>query len=266
MTAAGGRSNSDDVMVEKTKSPTAAGNSAPPPMAPKPPADAAGKSAARVPAAPATQPPPAKRGGRPRKDGLPPGSPEAEAADKKNDSERHKLARETAAQVAEPAALPSALAPGAGPGAAPAPGGGPLAPGEDAPPVPWQPETLTGLVDDLLEAAEESRVASYLAKCQEAGLTGKLVKEIESDARFPRVAKALLKNAIPRLAAKWLNRSGISAEYQEEISVLTAVILIVKHDAGTAARLEKLIEAAKKAKVVPLLPSRPDMTTRKISP
>jgi hypothetical protein len=112
---------------------------------------------------------------------------------------------------------------------------------------------LTGLVDELIEAAEENRVAGYLARCAEAGLTPKLTREIELDARFPKVAKALLKNAIPRLAAKWLNKTGISAEYQDEISVLTALILIVKHGAQTNSRLEELIEEVKKQRSAPPL-------------
>jgi hypothetical protein len=176
---------------------------------------------------------------------LPPGSPQAEAADKKNDLERHKLARETAVQLAEPPALPSAVAPGAGPGPAPAATLALNGSGEAAPPVPWQAETLTGLVDELVEAAEENRVGNFIGKCAEAGLTPKLCKEIEADAHFPKMAKTLLKHSIPRLAAKWLNRAGLSAEWQEEISVLSAIILIIKQQAKVNTRLEELIQQNK---------------------
>ena len=220
-------------------------------MAPRPPAGPSGEPTAGIPAAPSTPPPSGKAGGRPRKDLLPPGSPQAQEADKKYDSERHKLARETAAKVAEPPALPSALAPNAGPGPTPSPGGSTPVPGEEAPPVPWQPETLTGLVDDLIEAAEESRVDFYIGRCAEAGLTQKLCKEIEADARFPKTATALLKHSIPRLAAKWLNRAGISAEWQEEISVLTAIILIVKQNAKLSARFEEIVQAHKQPAPAP---------------
>ena len=102
---------------------------------------------------------------------------------------------------------------------------------------------MTGLVDELVEAAEQNRVGSYIARCAEAGLTEKLSKEIAKDAHFPPVAKALLKSSIPRLAAKWLNRTGLSAEWQEEISVLTAIILIIKQGAKNNARFEELIQA-----------------------
>jgi hypothetical protein len=184
-----------------------------------------------------------KRGGKARKDGLAPGSPEALAADKKRDRDRKKAIRDASARVAEPPALPSAAPGVAGDAQAPA---GVLAAGPGGeitpPPVPWQPELLTGLIDELVEAAEENRVGQYLAKCEEAGLTGKLVKEIEGDARFPKAAKVILKTSLPRLACKWLNKSGLSAEWQDEVAVITALILIVQSGHKTNGRLDELIE------------------------
>lgn len=214
-------------------------------MAAKPAAGAPGKPPVGTPAASSVAAYGGNRGGRPRKDGLAPGSPEADEADRKKNRDDKRLSRQTAAKVAEPPPLPSAVTsePGATP--SPTPNLSPNAPGADPPPVPWQPETLTGLVDQLVEAAEENRVGNYLARCAEAGLTPKLTKEIEKDAHFPPIAKTLLKQAIPRLSAKWLNRTGLSAEWQDEISVLTAIILIVKQNAQTNARFEELIQANK---------------------
>ena len=124
---------------------------------------------------------------------------------------------------------------------------------------------MSGLVDELIEAAEENRVGNYLGKCAKAGLTPKLTKEIETDARFPKMAKTLLKSAIPRLAAKWLNKTGISAEYQDEIAVLTAIILIVKHDASANACFEELVAEFKKSKAAPPAPA-PAAAPAKIHP
>ncbi len=105
---------------------------------------------------------------------------------------------------------------------------------------------MTDLVNELIEAAEKNRVKDFLGRCAEAGLTAKLTKEIEADVRFPGTAKVLLKNAIPRLAAKWLNKSGISAEYQDEISVVTALVLIIKNNYQVNRRFDDLIEEQKK--------------------
>jgi len=46
---------------------------------------------------------------------------------------------------------------------------------------------------------------------------------------------------LPRLAAKWLNKSGISAELRDEVAVVTALLLIVKHDRSMASKLDVLI-------------------------
>lgn len=118
-------------------------------------------------------------------------------------------------------------------------------PESSAPVVPWQPETLNSLVEELLNAAEEGRVSSFAGKCTEAGLMPKLVKEIGEAAHFPRAARVLLKESLPRLSAKWLNRSGISSEYQDEVAVVTALLLIVQHDRKTSAKLDELIAAYK---------------------
>jgi hypothetical protein len=179
---------------------------------------------------------------------LPAGSVAAKEADRKRDADRKRLAREAAAKVAEPPPLPSA-APGTPPAPAPPPGAVLTAqPGLVPPPVPWSAEDLSGLIDELIEAAEAGRVEKFLADVAEAGLTGKLVKEIEADARFPKIAKSLLKQSIPRLCAKWLNKSGISAEWRDEVAVVTALVLIIVHDRQTRSKLDELIAAHKAEK------------------
>lgn len=88
---------------------------------------------------------------------------------------------------------------------------------------------------------------SFVGKCEEAGITGELLKEIERDAHFPKAAKILLKESLPRLAAKWLNRSGVSAEYQDELTVVTALLLMIQSDRKNSAKLDELIEQRKQS-------------------
>lgn len=148
--------------------------------------------------------------------------------------------------MVEPPPLPPA-APGLAGPLPPPPGAGiPDAPGavgpaSDPTAIPWKPELLTSLLDELLKAAEEFRVDSFVGKCEEAGITGDLLKEIERDAHFPKSAKILLKESLPRLAAKWLNRSGVSAEYQDELTVVTAMLLMIQNDRKNSAKLDELI-------------------------
>jgi hypothetical protein len=106
---------------------------------------------------------------------------------------------------------------------------------------------LASLLDELLKAAEEFRVDAFVGKCEEAGITGKLLEEIERDAHFPKAAKILLKESLPRLAAKWLNRSGVSAEYRDELAVVTALLLMVQNDRKNSAKLDELIAQRKKS-------------------
>lgn len=93
----------------------------------------------------------------------------------------------------------------------------------------------------MLKAAEEGRVAKFAAKCSQLGEMPKLIKEIQEDAHFPETAKALLATSLPRLAAKWLNKSGLSAEYQDEVAVVTAILLIYQHDRKAMLKLDKII-------------------------
>ena len=133
-------------------------------------------------------------------------------------------------------------------------------PDGSAPPLPWQPDALRDILSELIEAAEENRVAKYVAAVTEAGLMPKLVREIEADAHFPNTAKMLLKRSLPKLAAKWLNKAGLSAEFEDELSCVTAVILIVGHDRKFSAKVREIIvsfHSAQTTKVSAPSPAKP---------
>lgn len=108
---------------------------------------------------------------------------------------------------------------------------------------------VSGFVDQLLKAAEENRVARFAARCQRLKQFPKLFAEIELDPHFPKAAVALLKDSLPRLACKWLNKFGVSAEFRDELACVTAVLLIVKNDRATFARVDAvLLRLEKEAK------------------
>jgi len=197
------------------------------------------------------------RSGRRRADGLIPGSPEAIEADRRKARERMARLRARRRKQQDPPPLPSvaaavdeldAPAPRAG-HATPHSGMGDAAPGPvDQDQVqPWQPEALQPLCDQLLAAVEEGRLSAFLARCHEAGLSQSLIKEIEADARFPRAAKVLLSRSLPRLAAKYLNKAGLSSEWEDEVAVISGVIILVQHDRRLSTRLQELIAAHRAA-------------------
>ena len=71
-----------------------------------------------------------------------------------------------------------------------------------------------------------------------------MVREIETDAKWSTPAKKALEIAGPQVAAKWLNKTGISAENQPEVVLGTAVASILAGHVLLLRRLDKLIAVA----------------------
>lgn len=178
------------------------------------------------------------KGGRPRKDGLVPGSAEAILADRDKDAARK---RDNRAQARTLLALSQAQSPAgpadgrAGPGTAPVPGQNPH---------PWDPGLVAPVFEQVLPALEKFLSARLAAKASRAKLPGDLVKEIEKDAAFPAPAKAAIVTTGPICVAKWLNRSGIGAENAPEVILATAVASIAASQFMLAARLDNLVKEA----------------------
>lgn len=122
---------------------------------------------------------------------------------------------------------------------------------------------ISDLLGELIEAAEENRVAQYVAQCKEAGLLPKLSKEIEADAYFPKISKKVLSKCLPRLAAKYLNKTGVSAEFQDEVAVFVAVIMIALNDRSISKRLA---EHAEKKKADEAVSPEPPAALRSATP
>lgn len=189
-------------------------------------------------------------GGRIRKDGLRPGSPEALAADREKDRLRKNRANAAARQsaaAANPAPLPAAVA---GEGQTPlgGVGTGPSLPFDGSGVTPWDSQTLKPLFDQLLPAVEALTVRQIVERADKAKLPGAVVKEIEKDAAWAEPSRKALAVAAPQVAAKWLNKSGVSAENQPELVMGTALAAIIVGQQATLRRLDKLILAANQPK------------------
>lgn len=90
----------------------------------------------------------------------------------------------------------------------------------------WKPEDVAEFTDELVELSEAKRVSEFVAIAKEAKLPPKLVTEIERDAEYGPKTKAGLKRAIAATAAKWLNKTGISAKNKEETALLFCLFTI----------------------------------------
>ena len=216
--------------------------------APQPAPAVAGGGPAGPPTSPA--PPPSAsntaplfggfRGGRPRKDGLKPGSPEALAADRENDRLRKERTR-ARARTENPPTLPPASG-GAAPPPLPAVGADPgIEGGAPGIVVPWDQSTLKPLFDQLIPTLENLTVAQITSRAAKARLPKDVLAEVEKDARWAEPARKAVAISAPQVAAKWLNKSGISAENQAELVLGTAVASILTGHVMLMRKLDKLI-------------------------
>lgn len=169
------------------------------------------------------------KGGRPRKDGLTPGSPEALEADREKDRARKRNARR-----GNPPTLPPA-SPVASPVVEP------QAAGVPASAVPWNPGQLAPFFQDVVPAVEEwskERLAGKAAKVP--GIPPELLDEIRRDAAWNPAARAAIVSTGPEVLTKWLNKMGVSGEHAPEVVLATAIGAVVLSHHMLAAKLDKM--------------------------
>ena len=103
---------------------------------------------------------------------------------------------------------------------------------------------LRPLSDELIETAETVMNGALKNKCAKAKLPGQVQNEIAQAAKWQPLPKKALQHSLPRLAAKYANKSGLSAEYQDEVVCAGAVLSIGANYMMLCQRLDKLILAA----------------------
>ncbi len=193
-------------------------------------------------------------GGKKRADGLPAGSPEALAADRKKNAER--MAEKRAAQktAALPAPLPSATAGGMPPaspagdspgalagGASPLPAaaGGPVVPF-----VPWTQRLLEKPARLLTRILDRIRQADIFKRLDKVNLPVAVKDEIKKDAEWKDSAKEDFAASLADCAAIELNKRAVNAQNAHWINLgMSAGELALAHFA-LCDRIDKLAIAA----------------------
>lgn len=213
-----------------------------PPVAPVGPG-ASAAAAAASPAAAVTAPLfGGFRGGRKRKDGLAPGSSEAIEADREKDRLRKERQR---SRSVEPPALPAAGAAGvAGQAQAAAGAVGDGAGVEGVPVLAWDAKMLAPLFEQLIPTVEDLTVHQVAVRAAKCRLPPDIVREIEAEAKWSAPARKALELSAPQVAARLLNKTGISAENQPEVIFFTAISAILAGQVMTLKRLDKLAAIA----------------------
>ena len=192
------------------------------------------------------------RGGRKRKDGLVPGSPEAREADLKRDRDRKNEANEAKRQAPRPAALPSATVAGSQDKSSPQ-GQDAQTPGPGVAGVPgvdlgaWTAPEAQPIVTHALPVLEHLRIARRVNKLREAKLPANIIAQVRSDSAWPETVKATLQSSLPGSLSKFLNFAGVPKIFKDELASLPAVALLIQHESDVDARLDRLLEAHKAA-------------------
>jgi hypothetical protein len=110
---------------------------------------------------------------------------------------------------------------------------------------------LKEFTDEIVNAAEDGRVMRFVTAAHQAQVPEPVLKEIAQDARFPAGFKKSVQIATPRVAAKWLNKAGISGEYADEVALVTALGAIMVQGRRLQAKLDELVALAKQPKLEP---------------
>lgn len=185
------------------------------------------------------------RGGRPRKDGLVPGSDAALAVDRKKDAEyqKQKRADKTAARVAALKPNPNVTEPALD--IAPRPGEAPpvgLVPQPVVSTPDWLPSDLQPLAETgvpLLEEWRQSRRRKILAPLNlDAAATSKIL----SETRWPDFARNSLKQSAPETLASLANWCSLPKELKPHLVSIPALAFLIQHEMECDARLEKIVK------------------------
>jgi hypothetical protein len=191
------------------------------------------------------------RGGRPRFDGLVPGSEKALEADRLKNTLR-KSAWRARLRAESPPALPSMgeTSPDSTQATPGSPGVVPL-----SAPLPWDSSALRPLFEELIPSVEQITVSKLTGKAARADLSPALLKEIEKDARWSQPAKVALATSGPQVAAKWLTKWGVDPSNQAEVVFCTAIGTILVSQQLLHRKLDKLIRDHQAAKNPPPQPT-----------
>lgn len=175
--------------------------------------------------------------GRPRLDGLVPGSPEAAEADQAKDRERKRVA----AAKARATLLANRQA------QAPSPLDSGPPPADHLALVPWEPDSLKPLFAQLLPALQKYATARLVMRAESIG--PEFAKEVEKDAAWPGPAVVALEASGPQALARVLNRLGLPPENAPEIICATAVAAIAGHYLLLHQKLNRLLAQAGKVPI-----------------
>jgi hypothetical protein len=122
---------------------------------------------------------------------------------------------------------------------------------EIAPVISWSEAEVSEIVAELIETLEEWDKADDVKKARAVNIGGKLLDTIEADAGIPKFCKVIWKKYLPKLAVKWLNKSGISGEYDSETAIALSVLYYIYDKSVRSKEIKKLAQPTQAQPVTP---------------
>ena len=108
----------------------------------------------------------------------------------------------------------------------------------------WQAGDLLPVTRNAVPLFEALCQKPVLKKARRANLPKEVLAEIERDSRWPDGSKKMLADTGSALAAKYLNKSGVSAAFKDEVNFGVALCSIAAGQIALQRRLDALIAAS----------------------
>lgn len=156
-----------------------------------------------------------------------------------------------AAYLKRTGAGPSPAPGGVVPPAVPAGAGVPVQPPAPDPspgPIAWDPALLRPILTEAINAKEKADLRDLISEAEPLG--PEAVALVKQEGSWPDPIKVTLVSSGSKCGAKWLNRSGLSAEWADEVAIAGAVAALAtsKHILINKLRaMAKRVEEAKAA-------------------
>lgn len=113
---------------------------------------------------------------------------------------------------------------------------------EIVPPVSWNEQELAEITAELIETLEQWDKSSDVKKARALNIGGRLLEQIEADAGIPKFCKTIWKKYLPKMAAKWLNKSGVSSEYEAETALALSALYYIYDKSQRGKEIKKLAQ------------------------
>jgi len=193
------------------------------------------------------------KGGRPRNDGLVPGSAEAIEKDRLADAERKRNERARASAAKLPPPLPSPETQNS----APAPSSGLASPVVATEGLEWVPADLQQIAPELIDLLETLDVTDQISLATEGKLPDRVVSQIGKDAAWPVPTKQTLRNSSPATLAKVFNALSVPLAFKPYVTTCPLVVYLYLRRVQNLEAIKKLIaeESARRTPAAPVAPT-----------